>query len=353
MSKRNVNQLHKQCDPFFWQYLLLWCCKPHTQAVCLQSRYPSSLESNRTRVILKSSSANALPRRPRRSGSKRKRSRVAPTYQLAWHRGFLSHSTAHVEPAGARVGASADCWGPEEPAGEDAGQRGRDISSRPSGPEARRQSSDQCGQQLHPHGEVEALGKWKGWGVAAIWSGRLGCEAKLLLPLLARRSGCPPVSPYASASRLTLLCEAWWSTSVGVTLPCLLSPSSRASPGDALGRQSLPAPCSLWASHLTQLCVFRPLHQRPLKMCSVPQSQQQQKQQHLLQPPHICPSQKRLLYWIWLRPLRCPTSCGKKQWTMQGSLEPATQCLARPTSGVSMRDLCHKGVIMIRVRLDH
>lgn len=141
-----------------------------------------------------------------------------------------------------------------------------------------------------------------------------------MLPLLARRSGCPLVSPYASASRLTLLCEAWWSTSVGVTPPCLLSPSSRASPGDASGRQSSPAPCSLSASHLTQLCVFRPLHQRPLRMCSVLQSHHQQQQ---LQLQHLQPLDRtKCLYtrqsqrwpreWTWLRPLRCPTSCGRK-----------------------------------------
>lgn len=143
----------------------------------------------------------------------------------------------------------------------------------------------------------------------------------LLRLLLLLRSGCPPVSPYASASRPTLLCAAWWSTSVGVTLPCLLSPSSRASPGDASGRQSSPARCSLSASHLTQLCVFRPLHQRPLRMCSVLQSRQQHlllRQQHLLRQDrtkcrHICPSRRRLPDWTWLRPPRCPTSCGRKQ----------------------------------------
>lgn len=72
--------------------------------------------------------------------------------------GLLSHPAARVEPAGTGVGSEADRRGPEEPAGEDAGLHSRDVSSRPSGPEARRQSSDQCGQQLHPHGEVEALG---------------------------------------------------------------------------------------------------------------------------------------------------------------------------------------------------
>lgn len=59
---------------------------------------------------------------------------------------LLSHPAALVELAGAGVGAEADRGGPEEPAGEDAGQLGRDVSSRPPGPEARRQSSDQCGQ---------------------------------------------------------------------------------------------------------------------------------------------------------------------------------------------------------------
>lgn len=153
------------------------------------------------------------------------------------------------------------------------------------------------------------------------------------------RFGCRPVSQCGNASQLMPLCVALWSTSPDVTPPYRPFPCSRVSLGNALGRQSCLARCSLLASHLTLHCVFRPLLQRHLRIHRALQNRHQQDRMsrlHVLYRHIFISLSRRRQESRTFYPLHYPTSFGKRQWIMQECLELVTHYLGRLTSGVSL-----------------
>lgn len=147
------------------------------------------------------------------------------------------------------------------------------------------------------------------------------------------RFDCRLVSPCVSASQLMPLCAALWSTSPDVTPPYPPFLSFRVSHGSALGRLSLPVPSALSALRLTLHCVFRPLLQRRLR--------KQVQQATVLSRLLVLRLLSLLLARTWweirslLYLLHYLTSCGKRQWIMQGFLEFLLYGVD-PMTGVSM-----------------
>lgn len=142
-----------------------------------------------------------------------------------------------------------------------------------------------------------------------------------------------------SASQLTRLYAALWSTSLDVTPPCLPFPFSRVSQGNALERQSSRAHCAPLASHLMPRCAYRPLLQRHLRNLRVLRIHRQRHRLCRLPVKHV--HSHMSLSWrgqkgrtLWhLRHYR--TSCGKRQRIMQGFL--LLHCLGLLISGVSIK----------------
>lgn len=132
-----------------------------------------------------------------------------------------------------------------------------------------------------------------------------------------RRFGCRRASPCASASLLTLLYAASWSTSPGAIPPCRPFLSCRVSPGSASERRSSRVRCAPSASHQTRRCAFRPLLRKRRTRRAVLQTLPRRGRALRLRArrlhSRVSLSRRELKGRTRLCLLHFQTSCGKKQ----------------------------------------